>query len=162
MKEKMRDDIKLIAANEVNARVLWEWRNHPEVRKNFFNTNPISLEDHEVWFSGRLKDPYVKIYIAICKEHEIGVIRFESEDQSVGVSVSLNPAFFGKGFGSEIIRYGTEKFLKEMNPERSIVARIKKNNIASQKAFAKAGYEIAEIKKEEFVYMHNDTGRLSP
>ena len=156
----MRDDIKLTAASKGNSRVLWEWRNHPEVRKNFFNSDPVSWEDHEVWFSQKLRDPYTKIYIATCKEHRVGVIRFEIEDKSIGVSVGLNPAFFGKGFGSAIIRYGTEKFLKEIKPGKSVTARIKKNNIASQKAFAKAGYEIAETKKEEFVYVYNDTGRF--
>ena len=38
----------------------------------------------------------------------------------------LNPDFLGKGFGSKIIRLGTEKFIKERQPDKSIHAEIKK------------------------------------
>ena len=47
----------------------------------------------------------------------------------------------GKGYGSEMIRLATAKYLKD-NPEVTrLIAEIKPDNIASIKAFEKAGYK---------------------
>lgn len=121
---------------------LFEWRNHPEIRKNSFNTSPISRNEHEKWFNEKTEDPLTTIYIACCGDVKIGSIRFENKDNKViKVSVMLNPDFFGKGFGVEIIKLGTEKFVSEKHPERPLIAEIKKDNIASIKAFQGAGFK---------------------
>jgi RimJ/RimL family protein N-acetyltransferase len=53
----------------------------------------------------------------------------------------LNPDFLGKGFGSKVIKIGVEEFIKDKNPKESLIAEIKKDNIATIKAFQKAGYK---------------------
>ena len=124
---------------------LFRWRNHPDIRKNFFNTNPVSWAEHEKWFNDKLQDPQVVIYIAFDGENKIGSIRFEDKGSAVKVSVMLNPDFLGKGFGTEVIRLGTARFIKEKNPDKPIHAEIKKDNIASIKAFQKAGFEESHV-----------------
>ena len=61
-----------------------------------------------------------------CRDKKIGAIRFEDKGEAVKVNIMLNPDFLGKGFGSKIIRLGTEKFIKERQPDKSIHAEIKK------------------------------------
>lgn len=129
---------------------LFEWRNHPDVRKNSFNTDSISWDEHEKWFNVKIKDPNTTIYIAYYKEKKIGSIRFENKDNVIKINVMLNPDFLGKGLGTETIRLGTEKFVSEKGQDRPIVAEIKTGNIASIKAFQKAGF-----KESHLVFVYN-------
>lgn len=66
----------------------------------------------------------------------------------------LNPDFLGKGLGSKVIILGTEIFIKEKKPAKPIIAEIKKDNIASVKAFQKAGF------KENFTTYVFDMDRI--
>lgn len=150
----MKQDIKLIPVTGKDMKILWEWRNYPEVRKNFLNTNPILWEEHELWFNQSIKTPDVKIYIATYKSTKIGVIRYNVDDKNVRVSVNLIPEFFGKGFGTILIKKGTKKFLRETKSIKPVIAQIKKDNVASQRAFAKAGYKMADSKENEVTYIY--------
>jgi len=151
----MSREIRLVAASKEDSRFLWKWRNDPKVRRNFFTPDLVAWEDHHAWFSQKLKNSCTKIYIAIHEEDRVGVIRFEIGDKDIGVSVNLNPTFFNRGFGSIIIKCGTDKFLEETRINKPIAACIKKNNIASQKAFAKAKYKMIEKKEEKIVYKYD-------
>lgn len=147
--------LKLDTAAKNDCKDIWLWRNHPEARKNFFNPNPIPWKEHREWFYSKIKDEDAKIYIAVLKKNKIGVIRFEIKGDLAKVSVNLNPDFFGKGLGYKVIRFGTEKFLKEIKARKQIIAEIKRDNVASQKVFAKAGYRMAERKADILVYKRN-------
>mgnify|MGYP001604517659 CR=1 FL=1 len=136
-------------ADKNDAVDIFKWRNHPDVRKNSFNTNPILWEEHEKWFKKKLAESDIAIYTVCCRDKKIGAIRFEDKGEAVKVNIMLNPDFLGKGFGSKIIRLGTEKFIKERQPDKSIHAEIKKDNIASIRAFQKAGYKESHL---TFIY----------
>lgn len=154
----LQNKIKMFCATEKDSRIIWEWRNHFEVRRNCFNTQPISWQEHNTWFLQKLSDTYTKIYIARYGGDKVGVIRFHIKDQSVYVNVNLNPAFFSRGLGSALIHSGTGRFLEEIGSRLPIVALIKKDNIRSQKAFAKAGYEVIDKKeKDVVVYRYDNT-----
>lgn len=144
--------IALTRAREDDCIDLLEWRNHPDARKNFFDDGIFSQEEHKTWFCGKLKDSSAKIYVARSGDNKVGVIRFEMKRDFVDVSVNVNPLFFRQGFGSEIIRFGTERFYDDVKYADTVVARIKKDNIASQKAFSKAGYICVEEKDGRVVY----------
>lgn len=144
--------LRLNTATKNDCNDIWLWRNHPDARKNFFNEKTVSWQDHRKWFYSKINDPGTRIYLAVLKEDKIGVIRFEIKGSLVKVSVNLNPDFFGKGLGSKVIRFGTEKFLNETKVKKRIIAETKRDNIASQKAFAKAGYRIAKETRERLVY----------
>ena len=153
--------VVLRKADKSDNRDIWLWRNHPQVRCNFFNTKPVPWQEHKKWFSSKIKSPSTKIYIAKEGGRKIGVIRFELKNRYATVSVNLNPAFFGRGLGSKIIEIGTDKFYNDTKLRNTIRAEIKKNNTASLKAFEKAGYEIAQNKKEKVIYEKNiDETRL--
>src|SRR3972149_9275423 len=124
---------------------LFKWRNHPSVRRNFFNAKLLSWEEHEKWFKERTQNPNTTIYIAHYRKNKIGTIRFESKEESIKVSVMLNPEYIGKGFGSIVIRKGTERFIKEKGMSKPLIAEIKNNNIASIKAFSKAGFKESHL-----------------
>jgi RimJ/RimL family protein N-acetyltransferase/sugar phosphate isomerase/epimerase len=146
----LRNNIKNVNLNIRNLQSddiydLFEWRNHPEIRKNSFNSNPVSLQEHEKWFKDKLQDQKTTIYIAFDKNHKIGTIRFEDKSDYIKVSVMLNPEYFGKGLGSSVIKLGTDKFTHEKKPDKILAAEIKTDNIASKKAFQKAGFKESHI-----------------
>lgn len=120
---------------------MFSWRNHPDIRKNFFDATPVSWETHEKWFREKNNDIGSAIYMVYYRANKIGSIRFESKENTIKTSVMLNPDYIGKGFGAEIIRIGTDRFIKEKSPTKPIIAEIKKENIQSIKAFQKAGFK---------------------
>ena len=124
---------------------LFTWRNHPDIRKNSFNTDTLLWDEHEKWFKTKSKDPDTAIYIACYKNYKVGSIRFENKDIAIKVSVMLNPDFLGKGIGSKLINLATKKFINDRMPDKPIVAEIKKDNIASVKAFQKAGFKESHV-----------------
>jgi len=63
----------------------------------------------------------------------------------IKTSLMLNPDFLGKGFGSKVIKIGVEEFIKDKNPKESLIAEIREGNIASIKAFQKAGYRESHL-----------------
>ena len=135
--------------------VLWKIRNNPRVKKNFFNTDTVSLKEHKKWFIDKVSDNDTEIYIAEHNGVKIGSARFEKHKRTDSneslISVSIDPDFFGKGYGSEIIKSSTERFFLE-HGKTKISAKIKNENIASQKAFEKAGYRKVSKKKNEVTY----------
>ena len=137
----MSNIINLTKAGITDINDIFEWRNHPDIRKNFFNQELLSWEEHEKWFMAKLKDPDTTVYMAYYKKEKIGTIRFESKESVIKTSVMLNPLFLGKGLGSQVIKLGVEEYIKEKKPKKSLVAEIKKDNITSIKAFQKAGYK---------------------
>lgn len=138
-------DIKMRKARPGDSKDLWEWRNDPDTRKWSYNTGKIEYPDHRAWFSKKLKEKGARIYIAENgKKEKIGQIRFELAGKGVSsVNVNLNPVFFGRGLGSKVIDAGTRLFIKENPKVRTVTAEIKKENIASRKAFIKAGYRFS-------------------
>ena len=135
--------IRNLEADDIND--LFDWRNNPDVRKNSFNTNPISWDEHNKWFETMNKDLNTTNYIACWEGNKIGSIRFENKDIAIKVSVMLNPDFIGKGFGSKLIKVGTEKFINKKKINKPIIAEIKKDNIASIKVFQKAGFKESHV-----------------
>jgi len=153
-----KDGLKIRPLEGGDINDLFEWRNYPEVREKSFNTSILSWDEHERWFKAKREDPNTTIYIAYSEGQKTGSIRFEDKGEAIKVSVMLNPDFLGKGLGSEVIKLGTERFLKEKKPDKPIHAEIKKNNIASFKAFQKAGYRKSHV---VYIWEKNDGNQHS-
>jgi UDP-2,4-diacetamido-2,4,6-trideoxy-beta-L-altropyranose hydrolase len=129
---------------------LFEWNNHPLSRKNSFRMHPISWEEHEKWFAERLADTLTTIYILCSDREKLGSVRFEEKEDGVRISIMLNPDYIGKRLGSELIRLGTEKYIREKKPVQPIIAEVKGDNLPSKKAFLRA-----DFKEDHTVYIYN-------
>lgn len=139
------EGIALRPVKKDDIRDLWLWRNHPETRKWSFCSDEIPFEQHERWFAAYLADAMHTILIAEDERGEkVGQARFEKKGNTASVSVNLNPAFFGKGYGSALISKATKSFLEESKDISTVAAEVIEGNIASLRAFQKAGYLIAK------------------
>ncbi|MEW6070889.1 MAG: GNAT family N-acetyltransferase, partial [Candidatus Thermoplasmatota archaeon] len=137
--------IMLKLAEPKDCRLLWKWRNDPETRKYSFDTRYIPYKEHKAWFEKSLKSKGRVILIAMRHNLEIGVVRFDvKEDKSAEISVSVAPEHRGKGFGSKIIKDGCGYAFDCLNID-CVIARIKKINKKSIRAFSKAGFEVKEM-----------------
>ncbi len=121
---------------------MWFWRNNPKVRKWSFEGKKIDYAKHKEWFKQKINNKDTRIYIAEDKKgRKVGQVRFEAKQKSRAyITANLNPKFFGEGLGSEIMKIGTLRFLKEKPQIKEIIAEILQENIASEKACYKAGY----------------------
>lgn len=124
---------------------LYHWRNHPKISHSSFNTKPIPWKKHEKWFKEKSKDSNVAIYIAYYGTIKIGTIRFEAERDFIRTNVMLSPEWQGKGFGTRVIQLGVKKFIRQKRTTKPLIAQIKIDNLASKKAFQKAGFRESYI-----------------
>jgi len=138
-------NFKFRKASSKDSKDLFDWRNNERARENSLNTDLISWSDHVNWFSDRIKDPNTTIFMIYADDIKIGSIRFEEKESIYRVSVVLAPEHTGKGLGAEIIRYGTELFLMRKKVLKPVIAEVKENNIASLKAFKRAGFKQSHI-----------------
>ena len=124
-------------ANENDIKKVYELSNDDLVRLNSINKSKILWEDHEKWFSNRIKNIDEPFYIAETPEGDfVAQIRFNKEEEGFVISVSIDKNFRGKGLGGKII----EEASKTLN-NYPIIAYVKTNNIPSQKSFIKAGFK---------------------
>ena len=130
-------EIGIREATIKDAKILFDWANDTETRQNSFNSVIIDWNNHIKWFKNKLNDPACKIYILYSNEKPVGVVRFEVNETTI-VGVTVAPNYRGMGLGSEILKIARNTFWK--NNTDSILAYIKKGNIASQRIFEKAGF----------------------
>ena len=140
--EKKEVDIALRSADQNDCYDIWSWRESSEVRKWSFNKKKIDYCDHEKWFMTKLRDINTAIYIVENERRgKLGQIRFEKYENGIAcVSVNLNPIYLGQGLGSRVIKEGMKFFVEKEKRVNEIVAEVMSKNVASEKAFLKAGY----------------------
>lgn len=137
--------INIRAATQRDSRDIWVWRNHAAIRKWCFNNDKISCARHREWFDKKIAEDSTMIYIAENGKHEkLGQVRFEKgRGPKSRININLNPLFLGKGLGHRIIKRATASFLKKNRDIKEIIAEVIEDNIASHRAFNKAGYLFA-------------------
>jgi len=153
---QMDEDVcHLRKAKRSDCKKLWDWANDPVVRKSSFNTDPIPLNTHKVWFDDRLKDPNSQIYILYTKRELIGQIRFDIMNGKAEVDISIDKKFRGCGLGTLLLVQGIRKFVKNTKIT-AIQSRIKNQNLPSVKMFKRADFSehgIIKVNGVEAVHM---------
>ena len=137
-----RELITLRKADINDAKLLWRWRNEKMARKSAFNSEYISYDSHLKWFKNKLKDSNSFRYIALNGDGiPVGQIRFDKLcANSLEVDVSVSKEHRGKGYGTELTKSGCRKIFDEIKINK-ILARAKRSNVASIKAFSNSGFK---------------------
>jgi sialic acid synthase SpsE/RimJ/RimL family protein N-acetyltransferase len=128
-----------------DANLVMAWRNDPATLKHSFHTQPKSMPAFLAEFK---KDyfayPELAPIFALSFGRRVGFLRFRpyqiprENQRAVEISINLAPQERGKGLGSAIIFRATQ-YLFEMGYQ-VVVAEIKRDNVASVRAFEHAGY----------------------
>ncbi|MHA1169620.1 MAG: GNAT family N-acetyltransferase, partial [Candidatus Hodarchaeales archaeon] len=133
--------LRIRIAEEDDCRFLFDLRNHPIMREASFNTDEILINHHEAWFEKTLKDSNTIIFVGLDdSEERYGMVRFTKDCNIATVSVALSPSLHGKGHGTSLLEEGCGLYLSQEKEVHEIIAEIKKSNVASVRAFSKAGF----------------------
>ena len=145
-----------------DIRDIFLWRNDPISRKNSINKKIISYVSHESWFKKVLKDQNNKYFIGIKNSEKIGLVSYvKKESDSMYVSINMNPKFRGKGLGADLLIL-SQNHKNIANEGYKLIAKIKKNNLASIKSFQKAFYiKYGELKYYYLLSNHLNHDRIS-
>ncbi len=152
--------VRTASANDVMP--VLELSNENEVRSNSFNSEPISVENHKIWFAKKIQDYHTVFLIAEINNDFLGQIRFEIEKNKAVVGVSVRKNYRRYGFGKIIMKKSLD-FLKKSRPNIiSVFAYIKEDNIPSIKYFQSCKFlPVQEIlfngfKSWEYVYKYDE------
>lgn len=147
-------EMTLREATPEDVDLVYKWANDPTVRANAFSTEPIPYDNHVAWYWGRLNNPDCHIYIGMSKEDKpVGIIRVEKqrEEPEVGmISYSVDAGMRGKGIGTRLLILIQDN-LRDAKLA-TLAGRVKPDNIASRKAFERAGFAESNRKTEYIEY----------
>ena len=125
------------------------WRNDPAVRAASWQTAEVMPGEHARWFEGVLSNPLRTLLVIEGRHGPLGSIRFDGDGDEAKISVIVAPEGRGSGTGSKAIRETSELFLAAYPLLARIRAELRADNLRSEGAFRRAGFEPAQ-------------GRLSP
>jgi RimJ/RimL family protein N-acetyltransferase len=153
---KLNNHFTLREVSETDKILLFNWTNDQEVRKWSFEKDPISLNEHEVWFEKKLIASNVLIWIFEDHNSPVGMVRLEREDNNVYLNYLLATQSRGKGLASSMLKMSMLK-VSTYWQNIKVFAYTLPANIASIKSLEKAGFtlESSSNKKNSYVYNIN-------
>jgi len=121
------------------------WANDPQVRRQSFNSEPISLEQHRRWFAGRLGSPLALMRV-LEDSHglPLGQIRLERETADAPRAVigfSLDRLARGRGLAAPLLQLGLAELARCWDPAMEAYGEVRAYNPASCRAFVRAGFQ---------------------
>ena len=130
-------------ANKEDLQALFRNRNDELTRKNSHNSDLISMEEHEHWFSSCLRNEMRELFILEIENTPVGTSRLDFYKDYAEISWSIFPEHRCKGYGKILVRETLMKTTKV------VLAEIKLQNIPSKK--------IAELQGFIFMYKNEET-----
>ena len=141
----MPPQIVVRPAVEEDCDAVHAWRNAEETRRYIFDSNPVPLDTHRVWFANTLSNPDRILLIGQLGGQPVGVLRFDIEADHATISVYLVPGISGQGIGMHLIQAGCH-WLAERRPGIHVVdAEILSQNVASINVFERAGFKLHHL-----------------
>lgn len=135
--------LHLRSATIDDCRLVFDWANEPATRQASFSSEPIAWDTHAAWFEQILMDGHTLLWIATDQSgRPIGQVRFVLQNHEATISIGLDPAHRGRGYGTALIEQASGVLLDSYGT-KVVHAYIKPGNIASEQAFARAGYSHA-------------------
>jgi UDP-2,4-diacetamido-2,4,6-trideoxy-beta-L-altropyranose hydrolase len=132
-------------ATAEDVMLVFGWSNEKQTRANSFSSQTIDIESHKKWFGQKLLDHESLILISEYDRQPAGLIRYDTSKSGAVVGVMVDSSFRGKGLAALFLKDTGIHFLRKYRVP--IEAYIKSTNIASVKAFEKAGYKLTEEKE---------------
>lgn len=129
--------------------LIYQWVNEIECRKNSFQTDKIPYEEHVKWFQSKLESSHCDMFLCYKDGLPIGQIRLDYDGEQAYISYSVAKEERGKGYGTLLLRLVEQRMQKEVGKVSILLAKVKKENIASQKKFEQLGYK--KTGKESYI-----------
>ena len=131
--------IKLRKVEYSDIDLLYRWANDPIVRKNSFNSAPISFDAHKDWFNKMMDDPSVFQFILMDENTPVGQIRLNINGEDAEIGYSVASEYRGRGYGHKLLQL-LVCLVKEDYPQiKRLIAKVKPENSVSKEWVEKEG-----------------------
>ena len=147
--------MKIREANIDDSNDIFEWRNDPITRQMSFNSDVVTFSTHNKWFENSLHNKNRYLLIVEEEGRKISVVRFDikEEKSTAEININLNSLERGKRLSSTVISKSISYFNIINNKRtKTIIAKIKKKNIASKRSFMKCGFKLKLVKENVEIY----------
>lgn len=126
-------------ATASDARLLLEWRNDPSTRDASRSHQSVSWVEHLSWMTRVLDDENRRLLVIEQADEPVATVRWDRQGLNAWeVSITIAPAFRGKGLGRSVLSAG-EHWIADGSPIQ-LLATIHSSNSASQRLFANSQY----------------------
>lgn len=152
----MPEEFVIKLATIEDMKDIFDLSNDELVRANSFKQEKILWENHQKWFKNKINDENSLFFlIKDLKNNLISQIRLDKTSAVEGdISISISSQFRGKGYGAKVLKAVSEKIILEQDA-KTINAYVKKENVASQIIFEKAGYVLKEKDSDKMRYVYH-------
>ncbi len=142
-----------------DMKMIFDWRNLPELFVWGKTRKPVEWEEHVNWFKSVITSPQHFLLIVAAGDKPIGQVRFDRKSNHVSeVSIYLLPHYTGRGLGVKALRLACDEAFARMSL-KEILALIREDNHYSISAFTKAGFARQKSEKPGYVSMHLERSR---
>lgn len=134
---EIKDRLQLRKAEKEDLDLVYSWQQIKEIRAFFNNPSAPTYDEHTNWFIKRLTKTNEPYFILVYEGKDIGALSLTlNADKEYELGWYILPDYWGKGIGTAAL-----KIAKKYGVIRPIRAFVKEGNIASHKAFKKAGFK---------------------
>ncbi len=135
--------LTLKPATAKDCKILWQWRNDPDARKYFTNTEYVPYQEHKEWFKASLKNENRYRVMVLQNNTKVGMVRFDVEPMSKAAVIHINIASEHRHqeIGRKVLKEACHYAFGNLGIDR-VIARIKEGNEASIRAFTYAGFTL--------------------
>ncbi|HVJ13820.1 MAG TPA: GNAT family N-acetyltransferase [Polyangiaceae bacterium] len=139
----MAGPVTLRTASLADCELVFDWANDPVTRAMSFNQAQITRAEHVAWFAASLDDERRQMFVAEDEAGALALVRFsayEHRPDAAEIGINLAPQRRGQGLGRAVLELASTEAARR--GIRRLIARIRPENAASQRAFQRAGYEL--------------------
>jgi len=151
--EEATPHLHLRLASPGDSDQLLEWANDPEVRQASFQSEPITLEEHQAWVTARLEDSNTLIWLLEVDQSACGMVRLERMEQAATLSYLVASSHRGQGLAAKMLRLALIE-LADIWPGIPVIAWIRSNNVASSRSLEGAGFQRKPCDSDRLCFVH--------
>jgi len=125
----------------------FKWVNHEAVRRFSLNTQAVSFDSHNEWFSEKIKSEETAFYILENSDKAaLGSIRFDLHENTGKINYLVDPQYHGMGLAMILVKKGIAALKEEVPEVRSVYGWVFQSNVASVKIFEKLEFRLVKEK----------------
>jgi RimJ/RimL family protein N-acetyltransferase len=145
--------IALRRVRPADSGLLLDWVNQPDSLAGKLRTSgPIAREQHEAWFASRLADPETFLWIIESVQRPVGQLRLMKAEGVYEVDIFVVPDQRQSGVARQALAEGLRNLARARKGAQMIRARVKPDNVRSQRLFLRAGFVLVARNSDHLVY----------
>jgi len=146
----MEESFKLREVTKSDWKILLEWRNDKNTRRNSFNSDLISINTHKEFLNNALINPNRHLFILEYNEIPVGTIREDRVDKDeFELSYVISPKYRGKKIGQIMIS------LYLIGRKGSFLCEVKEENFSSIKMIENLDFKLFKTENRVNFYKLN-------